>query len=173
MALLDENIKPQVRDILGKLEGPVKLVVFTQGESGLEKIPGESKAAPVTAAADMVAPGAAIECEMCSETRQLAEEVAELADQVSIEVLDFVKDEQRAAQYGVDKIPAIVVLKGGDQPVDYGIRFYGIPSGYEFTSLLQDILMAGKGKTDISSETQQEIQKLDKPVHIQVYVTPT
>ncbi len=172
MALLDDTIKPQVREILSKLEGPVKLVVFTQGEGGLEEASASSESSE-TEIQGLIKPGSGIECEMCSETRQLAEEVAELSDKIDIEVLDFVKHEQRAEQYGVDKIPAIVILKGGEQPVDYGIHFYGIPSGYEFSSLLEDILMVGRGKAELSSQTGQELQKLDKPVHIQVYVTPT
>ncbi len=173
MALLDETIKPQVRELLEKLEGPVKLVVFSQGEGGVEKAASAGDQTPAVAIPGELKAGGGIECEMCSETRQLAEEVAELSDQISIEVLDFVKDEKEAQKYGVDKIPAIAVLKGGDQPVDYGIRLYGIPSGYEFSSLLEDILMAGRGKAEISSQTQKELEKLDKPVHIQVYVTPT
>ncbi len=172
MALLDDTIKPQIQEILGKLEGPVKLVVFTQGE-GVKGTDGADGKTPSVAMPGEGKAGGGLECEMCSETRQLAEEVAGLSDQVSIQVLDFVKDEKEAKKYEIDKIPAITVLKGGDQPVDYGIRLYGIPSGYEFSSLLEDILMAGRGKAEISEKTQKELQKLDKPVHIQVYVTPT
>jgi len=51
-----------------------------------------------------------------------------------------------AEKYGIDKIPAIAILRGGDEPKDYGIRFYGIPSGYEFTSLIEDIMMVSSGQ---------------------------
>ncbi len=33
--------------------------------------------------------------------------------------------------------------------------------------------MIGGGKVDLSEQTNKEIEKLDQPVHIQVYVTPT
>lgn len=149
MALLNENVQKQVRQALADLTDPVKLVVFTQGEGG------------------------AIECTMCTETRQLAEEVAALSDKINIEILDFVKDEKTAESLQVDKIPAIAVMSDGPQPKDYGIRLYGIPSGYEFGTLIEDIRMVSRKKSDLSPKTVQELKKLDKPVHIQVLVTPT
>lgn len=149
MALLNENVQKQVRQALADLTDPVKLVVFTQGEGG------------------------AIECTMCTETRQLAEEVAALSDKINIETLDFVKDEKTAESLQVDKIPAIAVISDGPQPKDYGIRLYGIPSGYEFGTLIEDIRMVSRKKSDLSPKTVQELKKLDKPVHIQVLVTPT
>jgi glutaredoxin-like protein len=69
----------------------------------------------------------------------------------------------------VDKIPAVAVV--GDQ--DYGIRFYGIPSGYEFTSLLEAIRIAAAGESDLSQETVEFLSSLSEPVHMQVFVTPT
>lgn len=149
MALLNENVQKQVRQALADLTDPVKLVVFTQGEGG------------------------AIECTMCTETRQLADEVAALSDKIHIEILDFVKDEKTAESLQVDKIPAIAVISDGPQPKDYGIRLYGIPSGYEFGTLIEDIRMVSRKKSDLSPKTVQELKKLDKPVHIQVLVTPT
>jgi glutaredoxin-like protein len=69
----------------------------------------------------------------------------------------------------VDKIPAVAVI-GED---DYGIRFYGIPSGYEFTSLLEAVRMAATGQPDLSDETVEFLSSLSEPVHMQVFVTPT
>src|SRR5690606_39491044 len=59
---------------------------------------------------------------------------------ISLHVYDFEADRALAEQYGIDKIPATILMLGGDQPQDYGIRYYGIPSGYEFSSLVQSIL---------------------------------
>jgi len=80
------------------------------------------------------------ECTYCKENRQLAEEIAQLSDLVEIEVYNFVTDKDKAEELNIDKIPAIAVI--GRE--DYGIRFYGIPAGYEFTSLLQAIKTLGK-----------------------------
>jgi glutaredoxin-like protein len=149
MTLLNDKVRDQVRDLFKGLENPVKLVMFTQGGEG-----------PV-----------GIECTMCAETRQLAEEVSELSDRISLEVYDLVKDDQVAVKYNVDKIPAIVIL--GNDEKDYGIRLYGIPSGYEFSSFIEVIRLASAGKTDLNQKTLRELERIDKPVHIQVYVTPT
>ncbi|NLE46725.1 MAG: glutaredoxin [Chloroflexi bacterium] len=141
MSLLDKDTAEQVRQELANLTSPVRLVVFTQE----------------------------FECAYCAENRQLAEELSELSDQISIEVYDFVADKDRAAEMGIDKIPAIAVVG----TTDYGIRFYGIPAGYEFTSLLHTIKMVAAGLPTLSEETLQYLQSLDRPVELQVFVTPT
>ena len=103
----------------------------------------------------------------------IAEEVAGLNEAISLEVYDLVADQAVADQYGIDKIPAMAVLRGGDQPKDYGIRFYGIPSGYEFNSLIEAIMMVSQGESGLSEATKQQVRALTKPVHVQVFVTPT
>ncbi|RME74768.1 MAG: glutaredoxin [Chloroflexi bacterium] len=145
MALLREEDRQQLIKEFEALTEPVKLVVFTQE----------------------------FECQYCTETRMIAEEVAALSDKISLEVYDFVKDREIAEQYGIDKIPATVIMRGGDQPKDYGIRYFGIPSGYEFSSVIEDILMVSAGDSGLSQQTKDFLAKLDKPLHLQVFVTPT
>lgn len=123
------------------LVNPVKLVFFTQE----------------------------IACQFCRETGQILEEVAGLSDKITVETYNFVTDKEVAERYGIDKIPATIVM--GE--VDYGIRFYGIPSGYEFTSLIEDIIDVSRGKTDLLPETLEVLARIEEPVHIQVFVTPT
>jgi len=128
------------------LTDPVKLVMFTQE----------------------------IECEYCYETRSLVEEIAGLSEKVTAEIYNFVIDKDKAEAMGVDKIPAIAILAVRDgQERDYGIRYYGIPSGYEFGSVIEDILMVSRGDSGLSPASRQAIAKLTQPVHIQVFVTPT
>jgi glutaredoxin-like protein len=110
------------------------------------------------------------ECQFCRETREIAEEVATLSDKIEVEVYDFVKDKEQAEKYRVDKIPAIAVL-GHDK--DYGIRYYGIPSGYEFSSIVEDIMMVAQGQSGLSEATRQTLAGIEVPVHMQVFVTPT
>ena len=147
--LLNEEIRAQVREMLSSMTAPVKLVAFTQGEGG------------------------ALECAMCRETVQLVEEVAAESEKISVEVRDFVADAEVAETFAVDKIPAVAILRGGDEPRDYGIRLYGIPSGYEFSTLIEDILMVSKGDPGLSARTLGELDKLTGPINIQVFVTPT
>ena len=111
----------------------------------------------------------AFECEYCRETRELVEEVASLSDQIKVEVYDFEKDKSVADRYGIDKIPALAVMGAKD----YGVRLYGIPSGYEFTTLIEDIGLVSRGDSGLSPATRALVKRLTKPVHIQVFVTPT
>lgn len=76
-----------------------------------------------------------------------------------------------ADKYGVDKIPAIVVL--GENDKDYGIRFFGVPAGYEFSSLLEAIKIASSGDSGLSPEAREAVGNIKNQVHIQVFVTLT
>lgn len=110
------------------------------------------------------------ECGYCKETRQIVEEVAALSELVAVESHDFVADKVLADTLQIDKIPAIAVLGGGQ---DFGIRFYGIPSGYEFTSLLEAIVMVGDTGPSLDPKTLAFLDTLQSPLHLQVFVTPT
>jgi glutaredoxin-like protein len=110
-----------------------------------------------------------IECQYCEDTRELVEEVASLSDKLSVEVYDLVKDAAIAESLGVDKVPAVAVI--GKK--DYGIRMFGIPSGYEFGSLIESIKLVSEGQSGLSAETKKQVAKLTKPVKIQVFITPT
>ena len=148
MSLLNDNIEQQIRQAFEALTGPVKIVMFTQSE-------------------DMP------ECETCADTRQLLAEVSALSDKITLEVHDFAREAQLAEQYHIDKIPAVAILSGGDKPKDYGIRLYGMPAGYEFSTLIEDILMVGQQKSALNAKTLNELKRLTQPVTIQVFVTPT
>lgn len=145
MALLDDKTKQDVRALLADIAGDVKILVFTQE----------------------------FECQFCKETRQIVEEVASLSDRITREVYDFQDDEEKAQKHGIDKIPAIAILGAGGE--DYGVRYYGIPSGYEFSSFLHDIkaVAAGPEGVDLSPETIKALNALASPIHLQVFVTPT
>ena len=110
------------------------------------------------------------ECQFCAETRQLVEEVAGLSDHIEAEIYDFVEDKELAETHGIDKIPVVAVLTEED---DYGIRFYGIPSGYEFTSLLEAIRRVSNGDAGLTDETHRFLSQLNDAIHLQVFVTPT
>ncbi len=109
------------------------------------------------------------ECEFCADTRQLVEELSQLSDKVKLEVYDFVSDVDKVEKYEVDKIPAIVV----EGEKDYGIRFYGLPGGYEFNSLLHAIKIVSSKDSGLSQDSRNMLKSLTKPVHIQVFVTLT
>jgi glutaredoxin-like protein len=110
-----------------------------------------------------------IECEFCRETHELLQELSALDDKIKLEVFDFTKNADEAGKYKIDKIPATVVMNSRD----FGIRFYGIPAGYEFSSLLEAIVMVSQGESSLSEESKNFLKELKSPVHMQVFVTPT
>lgn len=142
MSLIAEEHKEHIKSQLAEnLINPVRLIMFTQE----------------------------LECQYCVQTKQLVFELAALNDKIQAEVHDFVADAELAKQYGVDKVPAIVLLGAKD----YGIRFYGLPYGYEFQTLLSGLAIVSQGKTALSEETKAKLRSITTPVHIQVFVTLT
>jgi len=142
MSFVNDHIKLLLREIFEKeLRDEVRLVFFTQD----------------------------IECEFCEETRELLQELASLSKKIKVEIHDFMKDNDKAKEYGIDKIPAIAMIGSKD----YGIRFYGLPSGYEFPVFIDDIVDISKGNSRLSEKAKVFLKSIDKPLHIQVFVTPT
>lgn len=141
MAFLDERTRMELQRRLADMANPVRLVFFTQE----------------------------LECATCRETGQLLRELAEVSDKIRLEVYNFQLDREQVEAFGVDKIPATVVM--GER--DYGIRFYGIPSGYEFAALVDTILAVSRADSGLSPETREKLRQVKAPLHLQVLVTPT
>jgi alkyl hydroperoxide reductase subunit AhpF len=119
--LLDDQISDQVEEIFADLKEPVEVLLFTDQAN----------------------------CDYCADTRQLLQEVTELSDKLSLTVYDIVEHSDLAARYRVDKTPGFVLAgKDGDTIIDYGIRYFGIPAGHEFTTLIHDLLVVSGGICD-------------------------
>ena len=103
------------------------------------------------------------------EAQQLLKELAGVSDKLSLEVYNYLLDKEKVAEYGVDRIPATVIRDGKD----YGLRYFGLPAGYEFSALLDAILSVSKGDSGLQEETRQKLRQLTQPLHLQVFVTPT
>lgn len=142
MALLDDDVRAQLRQEFERLVNPVRLAVFSQ------------------ALAD---PGS-------EEVAHLIEELAALDPRLTAESYNFVLDREKAAELGIARTPGVAVL-GADK--DYGIRFYGMPGGYEFGTLIDAVLAVSSGASDVSPETGAALDALERPVHVQVFSTPT
>jgi alkyl hydroperoxide reductase subunit AhpF len=104
-----------------------------------------------------------------AETVRLVQEVAALSDQLSVTVLNPHIDRAQAESYGVDLSPAVVV----EGARDYGIRFLGMPGGYEFSNLIDSILAVSTGEPGLSAETRTALADLTEDVKIKVFTTPT
>jgi glutaredoxin-like protein len=109
------------------------------------------------------------ECMYCRETREFLEEITSMSDKLHLETYDLVEDAAVAEEHGIDKIPAIKLV--GDH--DYGVRFFGMPMGYEFTVIVEDIIDVSWGTSDMDPEVMGNIMPIDGGLHIQVFVSPT
>jgi alkyl hydroperoxide reductase subunit AhpF len=107
--------------------------------------------------------------ELCRQNEQLMKEVAELSEHVTVEVLNPAIDRERAEAYGVSDVP-VTVVEGAR---DHGIRFLGIPSGYEFSNLIDSIIAVSRGEVALTEATRASLATLPGDVEIKVFSTPT
>ncbi len=153
MPLLGEQEQQIVRDRLGNLTRDVEVVLFTDTST-------------------IVAPGKE-PCMYCKETQQLLEEIAPLSDKVHLVVYDLAAPEgkAKAEEMRVEDPPTIILREKGSDAVN--IRYRGIPAGYEFASLLEDIEMIGRDGHGLPEDVVKELNELPAEVTLQVFVTPT
>lgn len=123
-----------------------------------------------------------IGCDTCGQARQILDELPSLSDLVTIDEINLVLEPARAAAYGIDRAPAIAVAyeagaadatASGPTLIDTRIRFLGAPSGYEFVSLVQAVLLAGGREPSLSAASRQRVAAIDTPVTMHVFTTPT
>lgn len=144
--LLNDDIRKQVSEAFGQLREPVQILFFGSKE----------------------------QCEYCDDTLTLVEEVASLSEKLSVQAFDVEADASVAENYNVSLTPGLVIAaEGEDGPIDLGVRYAGIPSGHEFSSLIQDLILVSGRDSGLSEQTREYLSGLKEPVHLQVFVTPT
>lgn len=144
--LIDARIIEQIREAFAQLKEPVQLLFFGSKEN----------------------------CDYCMEARQLLEEVVAIDGKLGLDVYDLQDNADVAQKYNVDKAPVIVLAaKNGDVVEDLGIQFSGIPSGMEFGTFINDIILVSGRDSGLSEQTRAFLRGLENPIHLQVFVTPT
>jgi len=141
--MLQEQDKIEIKKRFDEMTEPITLAFFTQQLAGT--------------------------CQYCAETEHLLKEVAELSEKLTLNIYNFVTDKEQVEEYGIDKIPATVIM--GEK--DSGVRFYGIPSGYEFTAFLDTISKISAGESGLAENNRKKLEAIKGPLHIQVFTTPT
>ena len=136
------------RDFRKHLKGEVGLRLYTQRPSPIA-IPGR-------------------DCRYCPQTQQLLEELAELSPKLNLETVDFYAEPERAKEEGISRIPAIVIgpESGGRA------RFFGLPLGYELPVFIESIKAVSRDSTRLSVNTRKQLRRVNRPVQLQVFVTP-
>ena len=150
MAFLSDDDQTEIKTIFEELSGNVRLELFTEHESPLI-IPGN-------------------DCPTCKDTRLLLQEVVALSDKLRLDVHEVTSDGDVAREQNIQRIPALVMTADG---VKGKVRYFGLPSGYEFSVLIGSLLDVSRAQGDLSEETVEVLNELDKDLHIQVFVTPT
>ena len=147
MSLLSPADQDKLRESFDEMTSPVRVLFFTQ----------------------------ALDCEPCVQTRQILDELPALSDKIAIEEVNFVLEKDKAAQYGIDRVPALALLSQdtAGNTRDTRIRFLGTPSGYEFVSLVQALMLAGGHDSMLTPENRQRVAAVNRPTTIQVFSTPT
>jgi glutaredoxin-like protein len=145
---LDEKTQAQVREMLAPIQTPVEVVLFIT--AGLE-LPGQ-------------------EVGLQRETLGLLREVVALNPNLSLEQRSLHADPEAQA-LGLSHAPTILLREKGSQR--HNIRFLGLPAGYEFSTLIEALLMLGTGETKLGEKSQADLQKVASPVRMQAFVTPT
>lgn len=144
--VLDDQITTQIKQAFDGIEQPVQVLLFGSREN----------------------------CDYCNETQQLLEEVTALSDKVELSVYDVNDDQEIASSFNVTNAPGIIIAAKENADVkNMGIQFSGIPSGHEFSTLINDILMVSRRDSGLDTKTREFLKSLNKPLHLQVFVTPT
>jgi alkyl hydroperoxide reductase subunit AhpF len=147
MALLSPSDQEKLRESFDEMTNPVRVLFFTQ----------------------------TLECEPCVQTRQILDELPPLSGKIAIEEVNFILEKDKAAQYGIDRVPALALLSAdaSGEARDTRMRFLGTPSGYEFVSLVQALLLAGGHESQLTPANRALVDAVTTPTTIQVFSTPT
>jgi len=144
----DDEVAGQIKERFSELVHPVKLVVFSQ----------------------------ALEHPESEEVKRLIEELVTLDSRLSVEAKNFILDAEEARRLGIERIPAIAILRPGEDGAadhDDGVRFFGLPMQYDFGALIDGIVDVSKGDSGLDPATVEALNGLARPVHLQVFSTPT
>jgi alkyl hydroperoxide reductase subunit AhpF len=148
MALLSPGDQQRLREEFATMSRPVRLLFFTQS----------------------------LGCETCPETRRILDELPALSDKITIEEINLVLEGDKAGRYGIDRVPAVALVTPEDsaEPRDSRIRFLGAPAGYEFIALIRAVLLVGGAREpDLSEQSRARLARLQQPVAMHVFTTPT
>lgn len=150
MAYLNEQDKAFLEKKLAQtLATDVALRFFTHSVAGLS-LPGP-------------------ETESCERTAEILRELVSLSPRLRLEPHSMHTDRAAAEAAGIARIPAIAPIGA----TDFGLRFYGMPAGYGFMSLLEAIFAAAAATPALSAASLARVASLTEDLHIQVFSTPT
>jgi len=108
-------------------------------------------------------------CHFCNDIKSILDELKSISDKIQVKEYSFEKNKDEVEKFKVKRGPALVLMADKD----LGVKYYGIPAGYEFSSLVEDIVDIGNDVIAIDEGLLETVKSINKPVHIQVFVTHT
>lgn len=108
-------------------------------------------------------------CPACVDQEELLREISSLSSKITLQIYDLVLYGDEVMNYKIDKIPATAIV--GNR--DYGIRFFGLTAGFEFKTLVEDIIMVSSERSGLDPRLEILIQAIPNPVHLQVMASLT
>lgn len=147
MSLLSPADQEKLRESFDEMTRPVRVLFFTQ----------------------------TLDCDPCVQTKRILDELPALSDKIAVEDVNFILEKDTAAQYGIDRVPALALVTQDalGETRDTRIRFLGTPAGYEFVSLVQALLLAGGHDSQLTPQNRALVEAVTTPTTIQVFSTPT
>ncbi|CAB1128706.1 Glutaredoxin-like domain protein [Candidatus Hydrogenisulfobacillus filiaventi] len=143
MAFLSERERRTLGEMLAGMRAPVRVALFTGGSPQWD-----------------------------GHARGLLHEVtARSRGQVQLEEYDRERDGTAAALYGVEETPTLVLLFPDGR--DSGMRFVGVPLGYEFGTLINDLVDLSLDRHRVSDALAALARRLPPATTVDVFVTPT
>jgi thioredoxin reductase (NADPH) len=98
--------------------------------------------------------------------RQVIRAFRELTPRITLKEYDL--DHELAKKWNVDGSPTLLI-----DPEHYHIRWIGAPMGEEGRSFLETIMLLGMGKSDLTDQSRNVVQRIDSPRRVKVFVSPT
>ena len=100
--------------------------------------------------------------------RELLERIAAGSSKITLEILPDLWDPAREAQVGIARTPCIVV--SGER--DFGLRYYGMPEGYELAPFLDTLRAVAAGRSGLAETNVARLRALTSPRHLEVFASP-
>jgi len=97
-----------------------------------------------------------------AEMVRVCEALAELGERVTCRV----EEEPQ----GFPRFPSVSIRPDGH---DVGVRYDGLPWGYELGSLVGGVVEAGREEPTLRPESLAALEELDRDLSVDVFVTPT
>jgi len=135
--------KKQLKELFEKIENPVQILYFFKE----------------------------VECDTCIKNNEFVEEISKLSKKIFLKKIECTTKNKISNHFKIEMVPAIILTN--KQKIDFGIRYYGLPGGYEINSFVNSILEVAGIKDSLPKNILERIAKVDQKIKIKIFVNLT